>query len=124
MEFSIKKNQNLASAQYRNEIFANPGFGKYFTDHMVEILWSRDSGWHKPKVIPYGAISLFPAAAVLHYGQSIFEGTKISFHSGTTLYILPQAFIGNDCPKIKRKFLRLQGNVIILIVLQVHAASP
>ena len=32
-------------AEQRAEILAAPGFGKYFTDHMVRIDWTADGGW-------------------------------------------------------------------------------
>jgi branched-chain amino acid aminotransferase len=60
----------------RAVILANPGFGTTFTDHMVEIDYDADSGWHDARVVPYGPIPLDPAAAVLHYAQEIFEGLK------------------------------------------------
>ncbi|SIS09634.1 branched-chain amino acid aminotransferase [Williamsia sterculiae] len=60
----------------REEILANPGFGRYFTDHMVSIAYDRGRGWHDPQVVPYGPISLDPSAMVLHYAQEIFEGLK------------------------------------------------
>ncbi|MCW2631396.1 MAG: branched-chain amino acid aminotransferase [Pseudonocardia sp.] len=58
------------------EIVSNPGFGRHFTDHMVTIRWSGEQGWHDAAVVPYGPITLDPAAMVLHYGQEIFEGLK------------------------------------------------
>jgi branched-chain amino acid aminotransferase len=60
----------------RAQIVADPGFGRYFTDHMVTIRWSAGEGWHDARVEPYGPISLDPASMVLHYGQEIFEGLK------------------------------------------------
>lgn len=54
----------------------NPGFGRYFTDHMVTIAWNEDEGWHDAKLVPYGPIPFDPATNVLHYGQAIFEGLK------------------------------------------------
>ena len=60
----------------RAEIVAAPGFGKYFTDHMTTIRWTRDRGWHDAAVRPYGPLALDPASMVLHYGQEIFEGLK------------------------------------------------
>ena len=63
-------------AARRAEIVADPGFGRYFTDHMVTIQWTADAGWHDAAVVPYGPIQLDPAAMVLHYGQEIFEGLK------------------------------------------------
>jgi branched-chain amino acid aminotransferase len=55
---------------------AEPGFGSVFTDHMTTIRWSEERGWHDARLEPYGQIMLDPAAAVLHYGQEIFEGLK------------------------------------------------
>ena len=60
----------------RAEIVAAPGFGRYFTDHMVTIRWTQDRGWHDAAVRPYGPLTLDPASMVLHYGQEIFEGLK------------------------------------------------
>jgi branched-chain amino acid aminotransferase len=64
----------------REEILAAPGFGKYFTDHMVTATWTPESGWHDAKIEPYQTIALDPASAVLHYGQEIFEGLKAYRH--------------------------------------------
>jgi branched-chain amino acid aminotransferase len=58
------------------EIVAAPGFGRYFTDHMVTIRWTAGRGWHDEAVVPYGPLALDPASMVLHYGQEIFEGLK------------------------------------------------
>ncbi|GAB2480772.1 branched-chain amino acid transaminase [Jatrophihabitans fulvus] len=74
--FTVERNPNPASAEQRAQVLANPGFGAHFTDHMVRIDWTADSGWTDPRVIPYGPLQLDPACAVLHYGQEIFEGLK------------------------------------------------
>ncbi|MFC2302859.1 MAG: hypothetical protein ACFNLE_03410, partial [Rothia aeria] len=37
IEFSHETNQNPASDARRAEILADPGFGDYFTDHMVSM---------------------------------------------------------------------------------------
>ncbi|HET7902288.1 MAG TPA: branched-chain amino acid aminotransferase, partial [Candidatus Nanopelagicales bacterium] len=58
------------------EIQANPGFGRFFTDHMVTIRWTEDAGWHDAALVPYGSIPFDPATNVLHYGQAVFEGLK------------------------------------------------
>lgn len=52
------------------------GFGKYFTDHMLLLDWDDAHGWHDPRIVPYGPLSIDPAAGVLHYGQAMFEGAK------------------------------------------------
>jgi len=52
------------------------GFGKFFTDHMFMMDFSREDGWHDARIIPFANISLHPASTVLHYGSEIFEGLK------------------------------------------------
>ena len=52
------------------------GFGKYFTDHMFVMDYCPEFGWHDAKIIPFGNLTLHPAATVLHYGAEIFEGLK------------------------------------------------
>jgi branched-chain amino acid aminotransferase len=76
LSFAHTPNPASASAQRRAEILTNPGFGRYFTDHMVTVPWTVDEGWHDAKVVPYGPLTLDPATMVLHYGQEIFEGLK------------------------------------------------
>ena len=55
---------------------AELGFGQIFTDHMFLMDYTEGAGWHDPRIVPYGAIQLEPAAMVFHYGQSAFEGLK------------------------------------------------
>jgi len=52
------------------------GFGKIFTDHMFVMDYTEDKGWHDPRIVPYGSLSVDPSASVLHYGQGVFEGLK------------------------------------------------
>ena len=52
------------------------GFGNYFTDHLFLMDYTPDQLWHDPRIVPYGPLSLDPAAVVLHYNQEVFEGTK------------------------------------------------
>lgn len=52
------------------------GFGTHFSDHMFQMDYSPDLGWHEPRITPYAPFSLDPATMVLHYGQGIFEGLK------------------------------------------------
>src|SRR6267142_4460037 len=51
-------------------------FGTVFTDHMFVADFEEEKGWYDPRVEPYAPFSLAPATAVLHYGQSLFEGLK------------------------------------------------
>ncbi|MFT3881757.1 MAG: branched-chain amino acid aminotransferase [Gemmatales bacterium] len=60
----------------RAEILQSPGFGNYFTDHMVSSTTTVSAAGIRPAVTPYGPIALDPSAMVLHYAQEIFEGLK------------------------------------------------
>jgi branched-chain amino acid aminotransferase len=50
-------------------------FGKHFTDHMLEVDYAEGE-WKKVVIRPFQHLSLSPALAAIHYGQSIFEGIK------------------------------------------------
>eukprot|EP00091_Calanus_sinicus_P017470 TRINITY_DN37766_c0_g1_i1.p1 TRINITY_DN37766_c0_g1~~TRINITY_DN37766_c0_g1_i1.p1 ORF type:complete len:103 (-),score=37.92 TRINITY_DN37766_c0_g1_i1:89-397(-) len=52
------------------------GFGNFFTDHMMTMKWTKKCGWEKPEIKPHGDLVIDPAATVLQYAQTIFEGTK------------------------------------------------
>jgi branched-chain amino acid aminotransferase len=74
--FGLTRNPNPRSDDERAQILADPGFGTFFTDHMVCVDWTAEGGWATGQVLPYGPLSLDPATAALHYGQEIFEGLK------------------------------------------------
>src|SRR6201993_1865131 len=76
LEFTVSPTANLTSDETREAILADPGFGRYHTDHMVSIDYTEGRGWHDARVISYGPIELDPSAIVLHYAQEIFEGLK------------------------------------------------
>jgi branched-chain amino acid aminotransferase len=86
LQFTRSTNPDAMAEMERMEILADPGFGRHFTDNMVDICWSARGGWHRPRVQPYGPIALDPAAAVLHYGQEIFEGLKAYRHDDGSIW--------------------------------------
>jgi len=43
---------------------------------MLLMDYSESQGWHELRIEPYRPFEMDPACAVLHYGQSIFEGLK------------------------------------------------
>jgi len=53
----------------------NLAFGKYFTDHMLEVDYENGK-WCIPEIKPYQPMLMEPSMAALHYGQAIFEGIK------------------------------------------------
>ena len=54
----------------------NLGFGLVETSFMFRTECAIDGEWTMGSVEPYGNLSLHPSAAVLNYGQGIFEGMK------------------------------------------------
>jgi branched-chain amino acid aminotransferase len=76
LEFTLARNAHPASDEVRAGILADPGFGRFHTDHMVSIDYTKERGWHDARVVPYGPIELDPSAIVLHYAQEVFEGLK------------------------------------------------
>src|ERR1700760_376813 len=98
LDFTLARNAHPASDEVRAEILADPGFGRFHTDHMVSIDYTADQGWHDAQVLPYGNIQLDPSAIVLHYAQEVFEGLKayrwtdgsiVSFRPGANAARLP-----------------------------------
>ncbi|GAE87631.1 branched-chain amino acid aminotransferase [Acetivibrio straminisolvens] len=71
-QISIQKTQNPKSKPDQN----NLGFGQIFTDHMFIMDYTEGKGWHDPRIVPYGPLSLDPSTMVFHYGQAVFEGLK------------------------------------------------
>jgi branched-chain amino acid aminotransferase len=90
VDFAQRRTENPTSAERRAAILADPGFGNYFTDHTAVVDWSVDAegrgGWHDARIEPYGPIAMDPAAAVLHYGQEIFEGLKAYRHADGSVW--------------------------------------
>ena len=74
--FDIRLSEHRRSAEERQRLLENPGFGQVFTDHMITIQWTEEDGWHDARLEPYGPLTLDPATAVFHYAQELFEGLK------------------------------------------------
>ncbi|MCP4746112.1 MAG: branched-chain amino acid aminotransferase [Desulfobacteraceae bacterium] len=72
MQISVQKTSQLKPKPDQGKL----GFGTNFTDHMFNMDYNPDQGWHNPRIEPYAPLSLDPATMVLHYGQGIFEGMK------------------------------------------------
>ncbi len=55
---------------------ADLAFGALFTDHLLEVDYNPEKGWHNATIKEFSNLNLHPAAMVFHYGQAIFEGLK------------------------------------------------
>ena len=72
MEVRVERAKTLKEKPDQNKL----GFGKYYTDHMFLMNYSKEKGWHNARIVPYGPLSLSPASFVFHYAQEVFEGMK------------------------------------------------
>lgn len=64
----------------------NLGFGAVMAPVMASCTYENGK-WGELELIPYGPISMYPNAKVLHYAQEIFEGMKAYRVSGQGPYI-------------------------------------
>lgn len=76
LQFKVDKRSNPLPDVERENILADPGFGKTFTDHMAVAFYGASSGWHDARITAFGDLTISPAMMVFHYGQAIFEGLK------------------------------------------------
>jgi len=72
MKITIKKADRLKLLPDSSSL----SFGTLFTDHMFNMDYIPEKGWHNPRIEPYAPIIMDPSTMVLHYGQAVFEGLK------------------------------------------------
>jgi len=65
----------VAKSRLAQVDFDNLGFGSIFSDHMFSMVY-EDGSWRNPEIIPYQALAIEPGVAMLHYGQTVFDGYK------------------------------------------------
>lgn len=90
--FAVQPHPNPRGEEEYLRIMEKPGFGNYFTDYMAHATWTPEEGWHAKKIEPFGPLRLDPAAAVLHYGQEVFEGLKVYRHEDGSLHSFRPAY--------------------------------
>jgi branched-chain amino acid aminotransferase len=83
---------------------ARLGFGSVFTDHLFTMRWSTAQGWHAPRLGAFEPLALSPAAMVLHYAQTVFEGLKAYRTPGGALQLFRP---GDNAERFERSARRL-----------------
>ena len=108
---TIEQTKNPKTKSPYNQL----AFGKEFTDHLLEVDWTNDYGWHDPAIRPYHSFQIDPAASSLHYALQAFEGTTpILAHSPCitqpiTIRIGMKAYIdSNDRIRLFRPEMNMQ----------------
>jgi branched-chain amino acid aminotransferase len=89
------------------------GFGTYFSDHMFNMDYDPQNGWHNMRIEPYGKLSLDPATMVFHYGQAVFEGLKAYRNSESRIQLF----------RAKENFARLNRSCRLLCIPEVDEAQ-
>jgi branched-chain amino acid aminotransferase len=56
MKVLINKSGNPVKDELRDERVKSPGFGKYYTDHMVIAEWDEKTGWSDAQLKAYGPL--------------------------------------------------------------------
>lgn len=87
LHFEIPSEPHHLDGNTIAELCQDPGFGSYFTDHMVVIDWTAEAGWQNARVSPYGPLAMDPASAVYHYAQEVFEGLKAYRHADGSVWL-------------------------------------
>jgi len=84
MKTAITRSEQLKAKPDETKL----GFGTIFTDHMFNMDYTPEKGWHDPRIEPYAPIPMDPSTMVLHYGQAVFEGLKAyrNGEGGTQLF--------------------------------------
>ena len=80
------------------------GFGSIFTDHMFLMEYEDGKGWFNPRIEPYRALDLDPAALGIHYAQVVFEGLKAYYGADGEIYLFRAGEnlkrLNNSAPRI------------------------
>lgn len=85
--FELHRTDHPTPDAERASVVANPVFGRFFTDHMAIADYTHGRGWHDARIAATDRWQLHPAAAVLHYGQEIFEGLKAYRHADGSVWL-------------------------------------
>ena len=82
--------QTVRQSRLSQVDFNHIDFGKVYSDHMFISDYYKGQ-WHDFRIEPYDLLSFTPGSAILHYGQSVFEGLKAyKNESGDVLVFRPE----------------------------------
>jgi len=89
-----------------------PAFGTLLTSHMA-VATHRDGKWSQSEIKPVGAIEISPAAHMLHYASTCFEGFKAFRRADGSVHIF----------RMDRHIQRLQQSTRQLVLPEPDAAQ-
>ncbi|OMH79220.1 Branched-chain-amino-acid aminotransferase [Zancudomyces culisetae] len=71
-DLKIKKAETIKTLPPKDQLV----FGANFSNHMLMVEWCANNGWGSPQIVPFGNLSVHPAASTLNYAMECFEGMK------------------------------------------------
>jgi branched-chain amino acid aminotransferase len=74
--FYMTIQQTLTTSPKAVPPFDKLGFGQHFSDHWFVSKFTEGKGWYESFIEPLKPFAIHPAASVLHYAQTLFEGMK------------------------------------------------
>lgn len=72
----VSRPNSYSEDEYAKVDWDNLGFGITPVDYMYTMKCSSEGKFEQGQLAPYGNVDLSPSAAVLNYGQGLYEGTK------------------------------------------------
>ena len=90
MSIKLTLSTHAVAEKERAEKVANPGFGKYYTDHMVVAEWTEADGWGQAELKAYAPISLDPAAMVFITDKKYLRALRLIANPMDLLHSLDQ----------------------------------
>jgi branched-chain amino acid aminotransferase len=77
----------MLECKLKNHVPKKVTFGSSFSPLMYLQQYEHGVGWHSGEVTDFQQLQLSPSAAVLHYGQAIFEGMKAYKNTNGQVYL-------------------------------------
>ena len=72
MELTVNRAENLKPKPDD----ANLGFGTIFTDHMFNMDYNPEQGWHSPRIEPYAPFVMDPATMFCTTDRLLLKGSR------------------------------------------------
>ena len=76
MDIRFEKREHLKEKPDQKHL----GFGKYMTDYMFVMDWTKEEGWKDARIVPEGPITMDPACVTLLACHNLTDETLLVFH--------------------------------------------
>ena len=80
--------------------------------------WDRETGWERPKIVPYGDIPMSPALSALHYA------TEVSLVTILKVYVIASSPGHSHFFKVTLSFIKYRWNCMGMQIKQLAESFP